>query len=431
MRLMISFAALFLSAVLLQLSSGGVGPLDALSGLQEGFTKTQVGFLGSAHFLGFFIGCWWSPRLMGSVGHSRAFAVFTSLGAIGILSHMMLVSPEAWAVMRIATGLCVAGCYTVIESWMQAKLTNKNRGKAMGAYRFIDMGGSLAAQMMISILTPAAYMSYNLLAILCCASLLPLALTRSSPPETPKAPRLRPMMAVRLSPLAAAGVVVAGLTGASFRMVGPIYGLEVGLNADQIALFLASFVLGGALAQYPIGWLADKFDRRWVMVWLSIAAIAVSTGTIAIGSGNSSVVFAAAMLFGLTTFPIYSVATAHGNDFATPEQMVELSASFMFLYAAGAIASPVMSSALLQRFGPSALFVFIAVAHVILVVFSVLRMRVRETVEDKTSYIYTPRTTFVLGRLIRRKRLPHEPLDTGADAGPDTGSDRPQDEKAP
>ena len=90
MRLMISFAALFLSVVLLQLSSGGVGPLDALSGLTLDFTKGEVGLLGSAHFFGFFIGCWWAPRLMGSVGHSRAFAAFTAAGAIGLMAHMLV-----------------------------------------------------------------------------------------------------------------------------------------------------------------------------------------------------------------------------------------------------------------------------------------------------------------------------------------------------
>ena len=58
MRLLISFAALFLSVILLQLSSGALSPLDALSGLQQGFSRTQVGMLGSSHFLGFFIGCW-------------------------------------------------------------------------------------------------------------------------------------------------------------------------------------------------------------------------------------------------------------------------------------------------------------------------------------------------------------------------------------
>jgi len=53
-------------------------------------------------------------------------------------------------------------------------------------------------------------------------------------------------------------------------MVGPVYGLEVGLSPEDIALFLAAYVLGGALAQYPIGWLADRFDRRSVLVGLSV-----------------------------------------------------------------------------------------------------------------------------------------------------------------
>lgn len=53
MRMIISFAALFLSVVLLQFATGGVGPLDALSGFALGFDKEQIGLLGSAHFLGF------------------------------------------------------------------------------------------------------------------------------------------------------------------------------------------------------------------------------------------------------------------------------------------------------------------------------------------------------------------------------------------
>ena len=170
MRLMISFAALFLSVILLQLSTGGVGPLDALSGITLDFTNAQIGLLGSAHFFGFFIGCWWAPRLMGTIGHSRAFAAFTAAGAIGLLAHMLVIDAYAWALMRVASGLCVAGCYTVIEAWLQAKLTNETRGRAMGTYRVVDMGASLVAQMLISVLEPASYVSYNLLALLCCAA---------------------------------------------------------------------------------------------------------------------------------------------------------------------------------------------------------------------------------------------------------------------
>lgn len=404
MRLMISFAALFLSVVLLQLSSGGVGPLDALSGLTLDFSKAEVGLLGSAHFLGFFIGCWWAPRAMGSVGHSRAFAAFTATGAIGLLAHMLIVNPYAWALMRIASGLCVAGCYTVIEAWLHSKVTNETRGRAMGTYRSVDMGASLVAQLMIGVLEPASYVSYNLLALLCCASILPLTLTTARPPETPKAPRLRPMLAVTRSPLAAAGVIVAGLNSAAFRMVGPVYGQEVGLRTDQIGIFLAAFVAGGALAQIPSGWLADKYDRRWVLIWLSIAAILSSVFTVLSATGGTTMVLLGAAAFGFTTFPIFSVATAHAHDFASSEERVELSAALMFWYAVGAIASPLGASKLMETYGPTALFMLMAVGHAALVIFGLSRMRARATPQLRTSYIYAPRTSFTIGRLLRRHR---------------------------
>ena len=404
MRLMISFASLLLSVILLQLSSGGVGPLDAVSGLSLGFTKAQVGLLGSAHFLGFFIGCWWAPRLMGAVGHSRGFAVFTALGAIGMLAHMLWIDPYAWAVMRVASGLCVAGCYTVLEAWLNAKITNDTRGRVTGGYRIVDMGASLVAQLMIGVLEPAHYVSYNLLAILCCAAILPLALTRASQPETPGAPRLRPALAWSMSPLAVSGVIVAALSSASFRMVGPVYGQEVGLQLNQIALFLAAFVLGGALAQLPVGWLADKYDRRWVLIWLSVAAVGACGVTMMAGGGGMAATMGTAALFGFTTFPIFSVSAAHANDFASSEQRVELSAALMFWYALGAIASPYVSSTLITHYGPGALFAFVAVGHAGLIVFGLTRMRARPTVEERTPYLYSPRTSFTVGRLMGRFR---------------------------
>lgn len=404
MRLLISFAALFLSVMLLQLSSGGVGPLDVLSATQLGFSLREIGLLGSAHFLGFFIGCWWAPRLMGSIGHSRAFAAFTAMGAISLMAHMLVMNPIAWTLMRIGSGLCVAGCYTVIEAWLQAKVTNETRGRAMGIYRVVDMTGSLGAQMIVGILAPASYVSYNILAIGCCAALLPITLTKVKQPKTPAQPRLRPALAYKRSPLAAAGVVVAALSSASFRMVGPVYGQEVGLSAGQIAWFLSAFVLGGALAQFPIGWLADKFDRRWVLIWLSVAAIA-SCGVTAASAGLGSWgVMLSAGLFGLTTFPIYSVAAAHAHDFASSDERVELSAALMFYFALGAIFAPYLASLLIENFGPLAMFAMISLAHGVLVIFGLLRMQVRDTTTDRTRYIYAPRTSFQVGRLLGKSR---------------------------
>ena len=97
--------------------------------------------------------------------------------------------------------------------------------------------------------------------------------------------------------------------------------------------------------------------------------------------------------FGITTFPIFSVASAHAHDFVQSNERVELSAAFIFYYALGAIASPLL-----------ALFVMIASSHVLLIIFGLSRMRVRPTRTERTPYIYVPRTSFIIGILLKRMR---------------------------
>jgi MFS family permease len=402
MRLLVSFAALFLSVALLQLGLGGVAPLDALSGVALGFSAAEIGMLGSAHFLGFFVGCWWAPRLMGEVGHSRAFAAFIAAGTIGVMAHMLIPQAPAWAVMRMAAGLAVAGCYTVVEAWLQSKVTNEKRGRAMGVYRVVDILGSLGAQLIIAILPPAEYVSYTILALLTCSALFPLVLTRAAAPATGAAPRLRPALAWERSPLASVGVIVSGVTGAAFRMVGPLYGFSVGLSPDLIALFLAAYVVGGAIAQIPVGWLADRFDRRAVLIWLSVASVGACGLTVALSGAGAVAVFLAAGFFGLTTFPIHSVLTAHAHDRAEPLERVELSAALMFLCGVGAIASPLVASVLIAWYWPAGMFALIALAHVALVVFGLWRSIVGPRSAVRTGYVYVPRTSYLIGRLLGR-----------------------------
>ncbi|MBI1219756.1 MAG: MFS transporter [Rhodobacteraceae bacterium] len=399
MRLLLTFTALFMSDVLLQFGSGGVAPLDALSGIVLHFSNAQIGMLGSAHFLGFLIGCWWTPRLMGTVGHARAFSAFAAAGTIGILSHMLWVNPFAWIAMRMLSGMCVAGCYTIIEAWLNARLTNESRGRMMGIYRTVDAGGSFGAQLFIGFLPTADFVSYNLLAILCCAALFPVALTRMELPPTPEAPRLRPKLAWDCSPLGSLGVMVAGATGSSFRMVGPLYGAAIGLSVHQIALFLATYVAGGWVAQMPVGALADRYDRRVVLIGLSAGTMVAAGATVMLAHLGTGAVLATAALFGFTTFPLYSVSSAHGHDFAETAERVELSSAQMFLWASGAIASPIIASTLISVAGPASMFAFIAAVNGLLIVFGLARMKARPSRRTRTRFVSEPRTSFLIGQL--------------------------------
>lgn len=402
MRVLVSFAALFLSAYLIQLGSGSLGPLDALSGAALGWSTSQIGLLGSAHFLGFFVGCWLMPRLIGMSGHARAFAAAAAVGATGVILHPVLQGPEAWACLRVLSGMSIAGCYTVIEAWLQAKIKDQNRGRVFGIYRIVDLTGSVVAQSMIALLSPAAYQSYNIIAIFCILCLMPLALTRQVPPVVDHPPRLQPLKAWNVSPLACFAIVIAGVTGASFRMVGPIFAVEFGLDQQATAAFLGAAVIAAAVSQYPIGWLADKLDRRWVLNGLSVGAIFVCLGvTTALAPGDSTGAVLAAAGFGATSITIYSVAAAHANDFCRDDFRIELNAALIFFFSLGAIAAPLGAARVIETFGARGFFWFIAAAHLLLIVFTLYRMT-RRAAEPSTPYRYLPRTSMVLERLSGR-----------------------------
>ena len=105
-----------------------------------------------------------------------------------------------------------------------------------------------------------------------CLAILPLALTQSKEPELPEKVSYQPLFALRISPLAGLGVIVAGLSTATFGSVGPIYAIAVGLDLSQIALFLVVSTIGGMISQLPAGMLADKVPRRSVLLIFSVMA---------------------------------------------------------------------------------------------------------------------------------------------------------------
>ena len=405
MSLLISLSALLLSVIFMQIGTGSLGPLDALSGQHFGFTATEIGLLGSAHFVGLFIGCFVNPWLIRRSGHSRTFAVMASASAISAILHPIYTDVYFWAGLRLLTGFAIAGAYTVIESWLQAKISNSNRGRVFSVYRVCDMVGTIMAQGIVATLDPGTYIAYNIIAVVACLSLLPLALTQAAPPELPEQRRFRPFFALTLSPLAGLGVLASGITNSAFRMVGPVYAIEIGLNAKEVAAFLAIGVLGGALSQIPAGIITDKYNRRYVLMAFSIAAILVCFLTAASSIFNvaGSAGFVMIFLFGLTTLPIYSICATHANDFAKPGELVDLSASLILIYAVGAIISPIISGYLIEVYGAGAMFSFIGFVHVTLVVYSIWRMGIRPAIST-TSYRYVPRTSLFINSILRNNK---------------------------
>ena len=408
MRLLISLSALLLSIILVQMGIGALRPFDTISGQALGFTPIEIGIIASGHFAGFLLGCVFSPSLVKRVGHSRAFAVMAGIAVISIIAHPLYPNAWFWAFIRIFAGFSVAGCYTLIESWLQAKVTNEIRGRVFSLYRFVDLSGQLLANALIATLTAGSFVAYNIIAIIMCLSVLPLALTQSREPALPEQISYQPFIAFQVSPLASLGVGVAGLSTATFGSVGPLFASAVGLSISQIALFLVVSIIGGIVSQLPSGMLADRLPRRVVLMAFSIMATIVSllmaTDLVYLELTGIPVVFILSFLFGLTTFPIYSICAAHASDFVRQSEMLALSASLIFIYAAGAIISPLIAGLLIDKIAAWAMFIFISAAHFLLMLYTVYRNFVGRASLVSRAYAYVPRTSLFIATIIRSRR---------------------------
>ena len=111
--------------------------------------------------------------------------------------------------------------------------------------------------------------------------------------------------------------------------------------------------------------------------------------------------FIMVFVFGLTTMPIYSICAIHANNLIPAKQMTSLSASLIFIFAVGAIISPVFAGYLIQIFGPDSMFVYFAALHIILLVFTGYRALIRPDKAPRRKYVYIPRTSLFIAKTIK------------------------------
>ena len=80
------------------------------------------------------------PRLISQVGHIRIYAAFASIASLVILLHAIFVNPLIWFLLRVLTGISMVSIYTVAESWLNDRASNRNRGSVLSIYMVILYG---------------------------------------------------------------------------------------------------------------------------------------------------------------------------------------------------------------------------------------------------------------------------------------------------
>ncbi len=414
-----SIFALLLATGLLLSGNGLFGTLSAVRANIEAFPLPIIGMLMSAYYAGFILGCWYNPYLVKRVGHIRAFTALAAIASVAALFHAIIVDPIAWLVLRSVIGFCFAGLAMVTESWINENATNDNRGRLFSLYRVVDLGSMTMGQVLLVAADPQGFQLFALVSMLICLALVPIALTTATAPRPIVSAKLNLSKVMRVSPFAALGVLAAGLANGAFWGLGPVFVQNSGYETGMVAAFMSSVIIGGVLAQFPVGALSDLFDRRHVLVGVAVVGAFASLGVaVSVPLGVSAFLFAG-FFFGAMSLSFYSLAVAHANDRAEQTDFVEVSGTLLLLFGMGAMIGPFLGALTMDVFGDVALFFYAAVIQATLSLYGLYRIAVTDRVPlgEQDDYVAAPRTTPQIIELD-----PRSDVDFAADVNPANGS---------
>jgi MFS family permease len=386
--------ALFLGMGALMLAYGFQGSLLGVRAVKEEFSLTATGFMMSGYFVGYFIGAKTIPQIISRVGHIRVFAAFASIASLVVLIHAVYVSPFIWFLLRVLTGISMVSIYTVAESWLNDRASNKNRGSVLSIYMVILYGAMGLGMFLLNFSDPGNFEPFILISIITSAALIPILLTKRKPPTFKKISSMSIQEVFISSPFGMVSSFFYGTIQSALFTLLAVYAATMNFSIFQISLVTFLLAVSGAISQWPIGKLSDMFDRRKVIIIVTFAAAffafcAILSSRQMYLPGDLATskfwFYVFLILFSFCSLPMFSLILAHTNDFIPKEKFVAAGASLQFIFGMGAMAGPFLCSIFMGMVGPNGFFIFLLFFHSVIGAYGVYRSKVRPVIENPDS----------------------------------------------
>ena len=386
--------ALFLGMGALMLAYGFQGSLLGVRAVKEEFSLTATGFMMSGYFVGYFIGAITIPKLISRVGHIRIFAAFASVASLVVLVHAVFINPFVWFFLRVLTGISMVSIYTVAESWLNDRASNKNRGSVLSIYMVILYGAMGCGMFFLNFSNPINFEPFILISVITSGALIPILLTKRKPPTFKKIEPMSLQEVYISSPFGMVSSFFYGTIQSALFTLLAVYAVGMNFSIFQISVVTFLLAISGAISQWPIGKLSDIYDRRKVIISVSFAAAffalcaIFASGTMYYDGvlGSSKLWFYIFLiLFSFCSLPMFSLILAHTNDFIPKEKFVAAGASLQFTFGMGAMGGPFLCSIFMNLTNLNGFFVFLMFFHILIGIYGIYRSRVRPVVENPDS----------------------------------------------
>jgi MFS family permease len=292
--------------------------------------------------------------------------------------------------------------YTVAESWLNDRSSNKNRGSVLSVYMVILYGTMGIGMFLLNFSSPKNFQPFILVSVITSVALIPILLTKKKPPTFKKIKAMTLKEVYDASPFGMVSSLFYGTIQSALFTLLAVYAASMNFSIFEISLVTFMLAVSGAISQFPIGKLSDLYDRRKVIVFSTFAASGFAILTLLVSrqiylpgelATSKSWFYIFLILFSFCSLPMFSLILAHTNDYIPKEKFVAAGAGLQFTFGLGAMSGPFLCSIFMNIVGSNGFFVFLFFFHAVIGMFGIYRMKVRQTVDNPDSqFVAMPQT---------------------------------------
>ncbi|HLR12544.1 MAG TPA: MFS transporter [Burkholderiaceae bacterium] len=362
-----AFFSLYLATLVLLVGSGLFNTFMGVDLTARNVSETWVGAMIAAYYLGLVFGARHSHKLTITVGHIRAYSASAAIATVAILAQVLVDNLWVWLVLRFGAGLAMVTQFVVLESWLNEQTENESRGVVFAFYMVVSGVGTVLGQLSLTLFGEVRHEPLVFVAMCFVLSLVPVTLTRRIHPALQVPAPLAFRYYLARVPLSMTVLFIAGLITGAFYGLAPVYALKQGLDSGQVAVYLAVSVAAGLIAQWPLGWLADRMSRVLMIRLNALLLLLLGIPLWGWLVFPFWVLLAFSSLLGALQFTLYPLGTAFANDNVEPERRVGLSAIVYMLYGLGACLGPLAAGLLMRYYDSGVYFIFVSACSLVLV----------------------------------------------------------------
>ncbi|MEZ2330177.1 MFS transporter [Mesorhizobium sp. RCC_202] len=367
---------------------------------RPGISPQVVQIVLTAYPVGFLIGCLIARPTVAQYGHERTFVAILVLALLAASGFVFTDFLPSWICFRLLGGLSMGSLFVVCESWINLYAEQHNRGALFSLYMLTTAIAVLLGQVLVGLVGPQSPHLFPVAAATVLLALiskfiggrwpaLPVIAPEHTGSTTP-VKRLGPLALFRLAPVTVVAIFQGGITNMNIFVLTPIYGTQIGLSAATTVGLVTTVSIAGMLAQTPVGWLSDRFERRVILLVQGVLSVTLCAAIAWLGNFSEPLLFVLFFLYGATALTVYPVAMAFGASQLHSRHMVGASGTLLLLYSIGNVATPGISAGLMQHMGAPAMFLLLgggAVLVTLAACYNLLRRPVRaatlHTIEEQ------------------------------------------------